>query len=242
MNIVDLVIIALIGLGGLTGYRRGLIASLAGLVSNIIGFFTALKYYPLLAAWANADFNLNQRLLVFFQTHIALPVPVMEFRLDRVPLPELGNYLDRVNLPLVLKTQLLGYYQSMEAGLQLQARLGDIINQFLANALVNAGSLLFIWFFVNLVIMLLAALISSLINNTFIVGFNRGGGLLTGGIISAFILTIIIGLASPLVHVTNLAEPGLFSAIFKTMAESRLLPYFLKAFNLLAEKITAFWL
>lgn len=242
MNIVDLVIIVLIALGAVTGYRRGLIESLAGLFSNIIGFFAALKYYSSLVLWASTYFNLKMSLQTYFQTHLVLPVPLMQLKLDKVPLSEIGNYLDKIKLPIVLKAQLIEYIQSLEAGMLTQAKLGDVIFQYLATAIINAGAFILIWFLVNILIMLIVGVVRSITNNTVIGSVDHGAGLLIGMVLTGFTLTIIIGLLSPLLQVTNLAEPTLFSAVFKTMGESELLPYFLNTFNLLTNKIAAFWL
>lgn len=242
MNIVDLVIIVLIALGAATGYRRGLLESLAGLISSIIGFFVAIKYYSLLAAWVNSYFAVTQNLQAFFQAHLVLPASLMQIRLDKVPLPELSSYLDKVNLPEILQAQLLEYIPSLGAGFLAQAKLGEVIYQFLATAVINAGAFLLICFFVNMLIMLLVAVIRRITNNTVIASFDRGAGLLIGVVLTGFTLTIFIGLINPLLQVTNLAEPTLFSAVFKTMGESQLLPYFLSTFNLMTEQIAAFWL
>ena len=242
MNIVDLVIMVLIALGAVTGYRRGLIESLAGLFSNIIGFFVALKYYSSLILWANTYLDMKLSLQTYFQKHLILPAPLMQLKLEKVPLPEIGNYLDKINLPVILKAQLAQYIQSLEVGMLTQAVLGDVIYQYLANAIINAGAFILIWLSVNILIMLIVGMVRSITNNTVIASFDHGAGLLIGTALTAFTLTIVIGLVSPLLQVTNLAEPTLFSAVFKTMGESRLLPYFLNTFNLLTDKIAAFWL
>lgn len=242
MNIVDLVLILFLTLGAWNGFRRGLLESLAELIGNIVGFFTALKYYAALAAWLKVSFDLQMRLQTYFQEHLILPSAIKQIRLDKLPLFSPGSYLDKVNLPVSLKTQLTDYINSLEASLRMQGQLGDIIYQFLANILINAGAFLLIWFFVNFVVWLLVLTVKKLTENTIFSGINRMGGMVIGLLLSGFTLTILVGFISPVLQITNLAEPTLFAAVLKSMNESQLLPHFQKAFVYLAEQITALWL
>jgi len=242
VNLVDLILIFILACGAWSGFRRGIIGSLAGLVSTIIGFFAGLKYYTLLTGWANKTFNAQERLQDFLEKQLVLPDVLNQVQLDQIPLSQLGNYLDRINLPGVLKTQLLGYIQSLELSLQAQTYLGDVIYQFLAVGLLNAAAFLLIWLIIDLFLKLLVELIRSITENTILAGIDHGVGTIIGLLITGFTLAVLIGLLSPLLQITDLAEPNLFSGALKTVDESRLVPFFQWVFSLFSEWIAALWL
>lgn len=242
MNLVDLVLILLLFGGAITGYRRGFVGSLTGLFSSLIGFFAALRYYPLLAAKADTTLGLNDRLITFFSKNLVLPQAVTQLQLAKTPLADLGQLLEKLHLPVPLKTQIIEYLPKLDTGMLLQNKLGDVIYQYLANAVINAVAFLVIWFLVDRLIMLVVLLFRRITDSTFIAGLDHAGGLLIGTLLTVFTLTVLLGLISPLLQVTKLAEPSLFSAIFKTIGESLLIPYFIQAFAFLTDKIAAFWL
>lgn len=234
MNIVDLIIVVFILLGAAGGYSKGFVASLVGLFSRIIGLIAAFSYYPLAAKWLDAEFGLKEYISEFLQAQLQLPQPVAEFRLGKLPLLDASNYLDSISMPEPLKTQLLVYLDRLEGITSpLQFSLGEIINQYLASALISGLAFLLIWFGVDLLLRILAKLFSGAIKNTAFGFFDRLAGLVMGAALTALVLTVCIGLITPVLQLADISKPTVFSAVMKTMGESWLVPGFSSCYDFL---------
>jgi uncharacterized membrane protein required for colicin V production len=238
LNIVDLVIIVIVLLGAIGGYRKGFVGSLVGFFSSILGLVAACNFYPQLARFLNTRFELQGKMSAFFQEHLVLPQPVSQFRLGQLPLPDISRYLDSVNLDASLKFKLLSFVEKLQTSLALplQTSMGDIVNQFLATALVSALSFLIIWAAVSLLLQAFAHLYSAAIRNTFLGKFDRLGGMAAGAALAILTLTIFIGLVMPFLDLAGIAKPTLFSSSVKTIEEAKLVPYFYSLYNILFSK------
>jgi len=235
LNIVDLAIIVAVLLGAAGGYRKGLVGSLVGFFSSILGLVAAFIFYPQLARFLNTRLALQEKMSAFFHQHLSLPQPVSQFRLGQIPLPDISKYLDGLDLDASLKLRLFSFVEKLKASLSLplQSTLGDIANQFLATVLVSALSFLMIWIAVSLLFQVFAKLYSATIRNTFLGSFDRLGGIAAGTALSILTLTVIIGLAMPFLELAGMAKPTVLSAAVKTIGEAKLVPYFCSLFDLL---------
>lgn len=242
MNIIDLIIIGLMLLGAVGGYQRGFLGSIVGLFSSILGLLAAYHYYPVLAMWSNDQFQLEQRMAEFFQEHLPLPQAVSQFRIDKIPFPDLSQYLDKLDLPGALQGQLVPYLQrlSFDMTVQYQQKLGQILYQFLASIILNGIAFLIIWFIVDRSINLLLYLYTRMIKGNLLGAYDSIGGFIVGILLTFLTLTIFLGLVTPLLNFAGLAQPTLFTAVLKTMGESVLIPYFVVSFNFLSTKIFGF--
>jgi len=238
LNIVDLIIIGFFIIGMLSGYRKGFLGSLVGIFSSIIGLVAAYKYYSLLTGWADRQYQATEKLNQFLREHLVLPQPVSQIEIT-LPATGLGEYLDKLSLPATLKTQLSAYLQKLAETVseQASALLGDILHQFIAAVVINGLAFIIIWFVVDRIIMLSALLFSRFIKDSFLGGFDRLGGLFLGFILTALTLTIVVGLATPLLNLADMAEPSLLSAVIKNIGEARLVPCFASLFSFLSTKV-----
>lgn len=241
MNIVDLVIIVSLVLGAINGYRRGLFGSLCGLAANLLGLFAAVKYYPHLSAWLNHNFSLSLQVSQFFKTHVMLPPAISTLQFTKIPLPDLLKQLEGTNLPPEIKHHLLEYLQKWWTSLSSFSNLGELIHYLVAVALINGLAFFFIWLVVDKAAALLAEGLTRCTNNSLIGDFNRLSGAIIGVGLRALGLTIILGIANPLLSLASAAQPSLFSSVLKTMNQSQLVPSFTSAFTLLFSKLIAFW-
>ena len=242
MNTVDLLIILLLVLGIISGYRKGFIGSLVGIVGSLVGLFTAYHYYPVVTQWLQQQFGLKEILGGYFNEHLVLPQAVSQFRLESLGLSkisELGTLLDKVDMSEALHAQLLLYLEKFQATLALPASmsLGDIIHQFLATIIMNVAAFIVIWLFVAMLINLIAAALTRVATGTVFGGLNRFGGMALGLLLRVFTLTILIGLISPLLNLAELTEPSLFSAVLGTISEAKTIPYFVDFYAVVSEKI-----
>jgi len=89
MNWVDLIIVGVMAIGGLIGWRRGLVKQFIGLFSLIASFTAAYLYMDILGLWIEAQMNLPQEssvivsfLLIFSGVFLGLSI--------------LGGFINRV--------------------------------------------------------------------------------------------------------------------------------------------------
>lgn len=238
MNIVDYIIIGVFIIGMASGFRRGFLGSLVGIFGSLIGLVTAYKFYPQLTAWADQAFQASEKFGLFLREYLVLPQAVSRLKIA-LPTENLAGYLDRTDLPAAVKTQLGSYLQGLTdaVGQDAPALLGDMLHQFLATVIINALAFMILWFVVSSFIRLFAVLFSRLIEHSVFGSFDRLAGMLLGAALTALTLTIVLGLAAPLLNVANLAEPSFFSGILQTIGEARLVPYFIMLFSFFAERI-----
>lgn len=242
MNLVDLLIILLLLLAVINGYRRGFIASLVGIAGSLIGLFTAYRYYPHLTAWADERFGLKEIFSGYFNENLILPQAVSRFKLESLGLTKIGDlgaYLDKVELPEALRAQITLYLEKLQDTLALPASmsLGDIIHQFLATIILNALAFIIIWSCVAMLINVLATLLTKIMKGTVLGGANRLGGIALGLALRVFTLTILLGLLSPLFNLAELAEGTIFASIVTTINEAKTVPYFIDLYAVISERI-----
>lgn len=240
MNIVDILIIGFLLMGSLIGYKRGLLGSIVGLFSSLIGLFVAYKYYLNLGQWFNTQYQLQAKVGEFLNDNLVLPQAVSQFEVKAIHLPNISTYLDKIEIPITLKSQLVNYLSVLntETLWQSGTTLGDILHQYVASAIINGLSFLLIWFIVDRGIMLVSLLYSRVINNTVLGGFDRTGGLIIGSAVSVLAITIIIGVISPLLNMADMADNTLFAAVMKTLGESKLVPHFTFLFTIITDKVS----
>lgn len=239
MNIVDLVIIVLLLLGAVDGYKKGFVGSLVGVAGSIIGLVAAYKYYAVFEKWLDGRLGIEKALGRFIGEHVTLPQAVSQFKLGDSLFNDVGSYLEGLQFNPQIKAQLLTYLDKIEksVGGSLQLSLNEIVYQYLAVILLSTASFLFIWFAANLVLQILAAFFRSLINTTPIGSLDRLGGIVTGAVISALFVMVIIGLFTPLITMAGIADLGLLAPVIRGFENSAFVPFFLSCFTFFFSKL-----
>lgn len=242
-NWVDGIIILIVLMGALRGRKQGLVGSIFGLASSILGFILALKFYPLLVGWLNDQFQVQFQITQWLEKYLILPEPVFQFSLDKLPLPVLIDNLEKIDFPIHLKEQFVTYLQQMlgNGTGQSPLTLGSMLHQFLSSTLLKALAFVTIWFAVNLVLSLFVKGYRLFTKETILGRFDSLGGFFIGGLISAFILTIIIGFSAPLFTLGEVSKPTLITSLLQMLNKSQLVPHFLTVYAFLSDKILSWW-
>ncbi|MFZ3103024.1 MAG: CvpA family protein [Desulfitobacteriaceae bacterium] len=231
MNIVDILIMGLILLGALQGYRKGLITGLAQFAGSIIGFLVASLEYIKVLKWLEQFFPFQRWLepVIYrligssLQTQAgSIPQQSIENLLKMLP-PELRSYLAGNNILGVQSATLMtkGYVEQAIHGIA-----GFITEKVLA---LLAFALVFL-----VIVVLIQALITILLAPLGIFGgaANRGGGLLFGGLFAFSILVVISGVFSPMLMLDT-QIPGLLF-----IQHSFFQPYLLQTFQFLSQSLS----
>lgn len=243
MNLIDLLLIISLLLGLIKGFRKGLLNSLVGLFSCLIGFFVALKSYFYLVKWLEVKFQLTVKLAQYFEKRLVLSETVSQLEIGTLPIADVSTSIDGLPLPEMLRMQLFDFMQKIgeQISQNAEACLGDVLYLFLAEFVLKILVIILIWFVVDKGLMFFSRFLTKLTENTFIGALNKVGGVCIGLLIRVLILTIVIGLISPLFSLVQHTEPSFLSAVLKTMGEARLVPYFTALFSLLTGEMLPFW-
>jgi len=243
MNLIDLLLLVFLLLGLFKGYRKGLLNSLVGLFSSIIGLIVALSTHVYFLSWLDGKYQLTAKLSQYFAKHLIISDSMSQLEVSSLPFSDTGAAWQNLHLPEKLKTELTAFAESIgeSMGQMGAANLGDILYLFLAEIVLKILLIIVIWFVVNKGLCLLSHFVTNLFADTFIASLNKLGGLCIGALIRVLILTIIIGLGSPILNVAQHAEPSFLSAVLKSISEAQLVPYFVSLFSLLSEQIWLFW-
>lgn len=240
MNIVDFILIGFLLIGAGVGWRNGFIVTVVSALSSILGLVAAYLYYDDLGGFLNEKFGLQEPLSAFLQSHLTLPELLSQIRLQDILSVDLGAYLDTVLPDMQFKAGILSFFEHILSGFQgsLQLSLGEIIHQYLASALISIAAFFIIWAVVGSILQLFATAFRSVIYRTFLGQVDSLAGLLVGGVFTALVLAVLLGLFAPFLNLANVAESSPFSAAAGAIAEARLAPYFTAIFNFLFSKFT----
>ena len=228
MNLIDVFILGFILFGALHGYQKGLITSLVNFVSSIAGFLIASQEYMGVLSWVQKYIPLHQWLEPLIYKAILPAVQAQSVSLERQFLgniletlpPEWRSLINSANLPAAEMPQAIE-----QATHSLSALLTDHILSLIAFAFV---------FF--LVVFLIQALVNILFRNfSGMWGgtFNRGGGLLFGGLCALIALAILAGLLTPLLKL------GVGGSLNTLIEKAYFYPFLLGVFNSLDKLFAA---
>lgn len=227
MNLVDILILGFILLGALHGYQRGLITSIVNLVSSIVGFVVASWQYLNALNFVQNYFPLQERLepLVY-----RLIFPAVQSKVSSLQESAFGNLLDALPQEWrgVFAQADLSGGQMPQAVEQLTHRLSGLLSERILFILAFA-CVFFVVFF------LIQGLVSIILRpfGGWAGAFNRGGGLLFGGISAMIGLAVLAGLLSPLM------ELGASAKYLAFIQSSTLYPYLVGVFHIFDQALFA---
>lgn len=243
MNIIDLLLIVFVLLGIIKGYKKGLLNSLVGLCSSIIGLIVAINTHAYFVSWLEAQYQLTSKLSLYFQERLAISEAVSQLKLETLAHIDTSTAWEGLYLPDLLMKQLLDFSENGGGSMTPTAvvNVGDVLYVFLAQIVLKLLAIMIIWFLVNKGLCLLAHFFTNLTEDTFIGVLNKLGGVGVGFLIRVLVLTIIMGLCSPFFNIAQHTEPSFLSAVLKTISEAQLVPYFTSLFTVLTGQILLLW-
>jgi uncharacterized membrane protein required for colicin V production len=227
MNLIDVLILGFILLGALHGYQRGLLTSFANILSCIVGFVVAAWEYVVALHWAEKFFPLQQWLEpVIYRTIL----PAVQSKASTLQQQALGNILEALppEWRNIFSSLNLADGQTPQAIEQVTHRLaGTLVESILS--LISFGCVFLV---VVVLIQLLVAIILRPFNS-WGGAFNRGGGLVLGGVSALIALAVLSGLFSPLMKL------GAGGSINDLIQHSVFYPYLVGIFQVLDQAFSA---
>ena len=227
MNLIDVLILGFILLGALHGYQRGLITSIVNFLSSIVGFVVASWEYMAALHWVEQYFPLQQWLEPVIYRAMLPAVQSKASTLQQQALgnilgalpPEWRNIFSSLNLPDVQMPQAIEQVTHHLAGTLTERIL----------SLIAFGCVFFV--VVALIQLLVAILLRPF--GSWGGAFNRGGGLMFGGLSALIGLAVLAGLLSPLLKM------GVGGSINDLIQNSNFYPHLVGIFQALDQAFSA---
>ena len=181
---LDVIIIATLGLFMYIGYRRGLIRTIFSLGSFALSIILAGYFYPVVAEWLRGT-----------AVYTALKEYIMRtMGLEEVVQGHAVEVIASLPVPELLRRSLLVHYDRPSIFELLNVRtIEEYIAGFFAGMAINIIAMVLVFIIVRLVLGVLSRMLDVVSMLPIIRQFNRGGGLILG--ILQGVIVIWIGLA-----------------------------------------------
>ena len=138
MNIVDIVILALLGVSVLVGLYRGFIASVASLGSCVLSLGVTSWLNPRLVEWVNSHPEYLQTLMSYTDAGTRIGDQTLaQTSVSGLSGAAISEVLTRVNLPAPLSTLLQNNLQGQVFQSMGLTQVGDYVSQTIVSAVVN---------------------------------------------------------------------------------------------------------
>ena len=221
MNIIDIVILSILGISTLVGLYRGFIASVASLGGCVLSLAVTSWLNPKLVEWVQSHPEILQTLMSYTDAGTRIGDQTLaQTSVSTLNSSALADVLTRVNLPAplsaLLQTNLQGQvYQSL--GL---TRVGDYVSQTIVGAVVNV--LCFLACF--LVCFLVLHVVLNFLKVVFRFPVLKQMNALTGGVFGLLRGALLCFLAFALLPLVQTMVP--LKGIDELLAASQLAPFF----------------
>lgn len=225
MNLVDVLILGFVLLGALHGYQRGLITSIVGLLSNVVGFLVATKEYMTALRWAEQYFPLKSWVESIIYRVL---LPSVQAKADAIQQQALGSILG------AMPAEWRSIFQNL-SGSNLSGTIEQVTHTLAGRLAENILGLIAFGcvFYIVVVIIHIAAAIFLHPLGGWGGSLNRGGGLIFGGLSTLISLSVLVGLISPFL---KLGVGGSFNSLIQNSYFS---PYLVGIFHVLDQGFSA---
>ena len=221
MNIIDLGIILVLGLGFLLGWYKGFLVSVLHVASYVVSWIIAVASYSSLASYILEKTNFDNTLLYF----TAGAEKLSDMSVANVSVHELGfekiqEIISTSNLPKPIENMMLDNIVNGAFASQGITTLSDYFNQTLINLSLSLISFLIIFFAVKLICTFVIGLIDYIVKLPILKQFDKifGGavGVLQAAIFVWVVFSIVPILMSvlPLEDFNNLIQGSLLGRMF----------------------------
>lgn len=225
MNIFDILVLGIVLLGALQGYRKGLISGLVSLVGHILGLVLAAKEYLKVLSWMDQNTPIRN----WIEPAIyKLILPSIESKAQLTGQQTLERILSM--FPKEIR-DLIGNGNTPDFQAYTQTAIQTVAHNF--SGLVTDNLLKIIAFGLTYSVIVLAVeILTSLILSPFGLfsgTVNRGGGFLVGALGSFVGLAVFVGLISPLITFAGT------DSVWGLLPRSQSYTYLVQTFNYLGD-------
>ena len=232
MNLFDVLIGLIVVWGFYRGFKSGLIKSAGGMFGWIASIMVALSFNQSLANYLDKSFGAVATLGEFIIRFI--PLPNFSFEADSVSMTVVNAGIYEMALPDFLRRSLSeNISQLLATGDFFNLNLSELIAYGLAGMLLNGISFLILFIIAAIIIKIGIDLLSRIVSATPLGPINKLSGGALGVVISILVITVIIGLLSPIIILSAAQNGAIATAVYSSFSFLHLL----EVFTLIGENI-----
>ena len=223
MNLVDIIILGILGLSVLVGLYRGFIASVASMGGCLVSLGLSFWLSPKLVAWVQAQPDLVKTLMSYTDASSRLgDLNLATTSVTQLTGDGITSVLQRVQLPAPLDTLLKTNLEQQVFAPSGLTQVGDYVSQTIVGAVLNVIS--FVVCFVGLLIVfhIVINLLKAIFKFPVLKQMNSfvGGvfGLIRGALLCflAFALLPLVQTTVPIEGITELVEASTLAPLFNS--------------------------
>ena len=225
MNIVDIIILALLGISVLVGLYRGFIASVASLGGCLLSLGAASWLNPKLVEWVNSHPEYLQTLMSYTDAGTRIGDQTLaQTSVSGLSGTGISEVLSRVNLPAPLSTLLQNNLQGQVFQNMGLTRVGDYVSQTITSAMLNVICFIACFILIFIAMHLILGFLKAVFTFPVLKQMNSlaGGvfGLLRGALLCviAFALLPLVQTAVPLKEIDQLIAASALAPMFNANA------------------------
>lgn len=235
MNFLDLVIIGVILLGGLAGYRKGLINALIGMAGSLVSFVVALGTYKTLTPVLFERLGAGKIVGQVLNSSISLPATAGQ-SINGTGLDQLSTVTELLPKPLQQEFNVL-ILETMKSAVSASVEtIRDAMLQYLTLAVVSMVTFFLIFLLSKWILGIVGKAITKSIDRSLFGSLNHSGGFLAGVLASTLLIAIVVGFLFPLLSI-NLGQ-GALKTLSDLAHDSVLTPYLAKLFTGLTHSLS----
>lgn len=138
MNIVDIIILGILGLSVLVGLYRGFISSVASIGGTLLSLGLSFVFSPKLVSWVQSNPDLIRTLMSYTDAKSRLgDLNLSLTSVSSLTADGISNILSRVNLPHPLDTLLRTNLEKQVFAPSGLSAVGDYVSQTIVGAILN---------------------------------------------------------------------------------------------------------
>lgn len=200
MNFFDILVLVIVLLGAIQGYRKGLISGLISLGGSLVGLVVAAKNYQTLLEWLDQNTPFRGWLEAVIYKRMLTSV---QDKAELMQEQTLEKFLSI--FPEEFKKGMLGGANLSDMQIYTDSVLQSIAQNFTYTLTDNALKIIafaLIYFGVIVALEIISAILLAPLG-LFSGTINGGGGFIVGGVVSFLGLAIFVGLFSPFLTIAN---------------------------------------
>lgn len=228
MNFLDLIIIGVILLGGLAGYRKGLINALIGVAGSLVSLVIAFSTYKTLTPVLAERLGVGKIVGRVLSSSVSLPATKVQ-SIQGTGLDQLSLVTDLLPKPLQQEFNTL-FLDMMKSAVSASIKtVGDAVVQYLTLVVVSMITFFLIFVLSKWILGFVGKVITKSSDRSLFGSLNHSGGFLAGVLASTLFISLVLGFLTPLFSV-NMGQ-GVLKTLSLLAHDSVLTPYLVKLFT-----------
>lgn len=235
MNLLDAVLLGILGFSIYKGYKKGVIGALSSVTGYVLGLFAAILLYRPVADFLSFHFKLESKLAPWVTENLGLPATAFETKISDLAMGQATEIISQQNIPQIFKDVMVDFVEQiftlpLTKGI---VSLGDGITYIISNYLITG--IIFLGLFSCLVILFRSILpkLFKTVSPQPVTAIDKLGGAALGALggtltVGAFMVFLVLlgtmgamkGNESPL---ANLLKNSFLVTTFMSHSESMLL-------------------